>query len=413
MTEWTQGRMPLMRRIRERFGAERPLAGWQVVASVHLIASTVPLLLAVRDAGATLLVCASNPMSTDDEVARWLARQDVQVLGSSSDSPETSARYREQALQRRPHLIIDEADALLGLLHSQYRHVIPHVRGASVHTLTGVRRMRSMAARGRLDFPVMAVDGSPIKQIFDNRIGTGQSTVDALLRTANVAFPGACTVVIGYGHCGRGVAERVRDLGSEVVIVEVDPLRALEAAMSGYRVMPMAEAAPRGDVFITATGTVHVVTGADLARMKSGVLLANAGHSQEEIDVSALRTADGPRRLLPMLEEYRDERGRRRFVLAEGGPVNTSAAAGHPPELMDISFAAQALGIEHLVRHADDLEAGVHSLPLDVQRQIAGDKLTAMGIRLASSTDEQRRYTEQLSEETDEEFDRSAQRQDS
>ncbi|GAB2665800.1 adenosylhomocysteinase [Nocardia goodfellowii] len=404
---WAQERMPVVAGFRRRFAAEHRMEGWRVAASLHLIATSVPLLLALIEAGAEVTVCGSNPASTDDDVVDWLSRREgIRVL--TATEPDEAADQLADALAQRPHLIVDEADALLGLLYAHHADVIPGVRAASVHTLTGVLRVRSLAARGRLRFPVMAVDGSPIKQIFDNRLGTGQSTVDALLRTVNLAFPGRRVVVVGYGHVGRGVAERARGLGAEVVVTEVDPIRALTAALTGYRVLPMAEAAETGDVFITATGTIKVITAADLAAMRDGVILANAGHSAAEIDIQSLRAMSvAERDMLPMVTEFRDERGRRRYVLSEGGPVNTSAAAGHPPELMDLSFAAQAAGIEELVRHADRMEPRVYDLPPETQAAIAREKLAAMGIRIDHATAEQRRYTEQLSHETDQEFQRS------
>ncbi|WP_067477665.1 adenosylhomocysteinase [Actinomadura hibisca] len=408
---WTGARMPLVQAIAARWARERPLEGWRVSACVHLIATTASTLVALREAGADLVVCGTRPAATDPAVAGWLSRQGIRVLAEGAPGATDPAEARHAALEHGPHLIIDEADGLLGPLHSDHRDRLPGVRAASVHTLTGVRRMRSFAARGRLRFPVMADDGTPLKQIFDNRFGTGQSTLDAVMRTANVALPGACVVVVGYGHCGRGVAERARALGADVVVTEVDPLRALEAALSGYRVMPMADAAGVGDVFVTATGTVRAVTREHLARMKDGVYLANAGHSDQEFDVAELAaTASGPHRLAPMIEEYRDPAAGRRYLMAGGGAVNTSAAAGHPPELMDLSFALQLTGVQYLVRHAASLGPGVHTLPAELERRITADKLAAMGIGIDHATAEQERYVRQVSGESDEEYDRTARR---
>ncbi|QQC92383.1 adenosylhomocysteinase [Streptomyces alfalfae] len=400
-------RMPLMSREQEECARERFLAGWRVALTTHMIATSVGLPLALRDAGASVVACASSPASTDDDIVDWLNLQPhIRAFGTSSSTEEEGERNRLEALDTRPHLIVDEADILLGLLYNTRPEHIPVVRGASVRTLTGVQRMRSMADRGRLRFPTMAVDNSPIKQIFDNEVGTGQSTVDALMRTANFSFPGSCVVVAGYGLCGRGVAARARGLGADVVVTEVDPLRALQAHMAGYRVMPMAEASLRGDAFITATGTVRVIRRDDIHRMKDGVFLLNAGHSSQEIDTEALeKNAESGTELVPHVTAYRMSDQKLRYLLAGGSPLNTSAGAGHPPELMDISFAAQMAGIRYLVRNQGGLEAAVHDLPMDAQKELARRKLELSDVRIDDSTAEQRRYTQQLSGESDEVFD--------
>lgn len=382
-----------------------------MAADLHLIATSVPLLLALTDAGADVTMCGSSPMSTDDDIVRWLGNHsEIRVLGSPDDDSSGSEEHQRETLRCRPQLIIDEADALIGLVYDEFSQLIDGIRAASVHTLTGVLRLRSMAERGRLRFPVLGVDGTPIKQVFDNRIGTGQSTVDALQRTTNFCLPGHCCVVAGYGFVGRGVAERIRALGGDVIVTETDPLRALDAVMDGFRLLPMTEAAELGELFVTATGTTKIITEAALTRMRDGVVLANAGHSPNEIDTEALRTLSvSAIPFLPMVTQYRDRTGRRRYLLCDGHPINTSAAAGHPPELMDISFAAQAAGIRYLAENYERLENDVYELPRDLQQEIARDKLATMGLRIDENTAEQDRYLRQVSRESDAVFDATEQ----
>ncbi|MEU4448251.1 adenosylhomocysteinase [Actinosynnema sp. NPDC050801] len=395
---WVDRDMPVMRMLRERFGSERPLAGYRVSANVHLLASTVPLLLALRDAGADLVVCGSNPMSTDSGVARWLGEHGVTVFAPGADDLGDDHERLLAVLDHRPHVVLDEADGLLGLLHAEREELVPGLLGASVHTLTGVRRLRRFADQGRLRFPVVGIDGSPIKQLFDNEMGTAQSTLDAITRLVNPLYCGSVAVVAGFGACGRGIAKALARRGADVIVTEVDPVRALWAVTSGFRVMPADEAASVGELFITATGNIDVLTGSHFARMKDGATLVNAGHGNVEIDVATLAdTASEIRTVLPLVTEYRDSSGHRRFLLAEGYPVNTAASAGHPPGLMDISFAAQALGIEYLVQNASHLSRTVHALPEEVQRRVAGAKLAALEVSIDRQDSEQLQYDDQLS----------------
>ncbi|MEU4769265.1 adenosylhomocysteinase [Actinosynnema sp. NPDC023794] len=398
MISWVDRDMPVMRLLRERFGSERPLAGYRLSANVHLLASTVPLLLALRDAGADLVVCGSNPMSTDSGVARWLDDHGMTVFAPGVDDLEDDHGRLLAALDHRPHVILDEADGLLGLLHAEREELVPTILGASVHTLTGVRRLHRFADQGRLRFPVIGIDGSPIKQLFDNEMGTAQSTLDAITRLVNPLYCGLCVVVAGFGACGRGIAKALSRRGADVIVTEVDPVRALWAVTSGFRVMPADEAAAVGELFITATGNINVFTGSHFSRMRDGVTLANAGHGDVEIDVATLAdTASEARTVLPLVTEYRDGSGHRKFLLAEGYPVNTAASAGHPPGLMDISFAAQALGLEYLVKNASRLSRTVHPLPEEVQRRVAGAKLAALSVSIDRQDPEQLQYDEQLS----------------
>lgn len=398
MISWVDRDMPVMKALRERFRAGKPLAGRRLSANVHLLASTVPLLLALRDAGADLVVCGSNPMSTDSGVARWLADRGLTVFAPGVDDLEDDHARLLAALDHRPHVILDEADGLLGLLHAEREELVPALLGASVHTLTGVRRLHRFAEQGRLRFPVIGIDGSAIKQLFDNEMGTALSTLDAITRLVNPLYSGLCAVVAGFGACGRGIATALARRGADVVVTEVDPVRALWAVTSGFRVMPADEAAAVGELFITATGNINVFTGRHFARMKDGATLANAGHGDVEIDVATLAdTASHAHAVLPLVTEYRDGNGRRTFLLADGYPVNTAASPGHPPGLMDISFAAQALGIEYLVENAPNLTRTVHALPDELQRRVAAAKLAALEVSIDRQDAEQSRYDDQLS----------------
>ncbi|MFI9005820.1 adenosylhomocysteinase [Actinosynnema sp. NPDC053489] len=395
---WVDRDMPVMRVVRERLGSTAPLTGRRLSANVHLLPSTVPLLLALRDAGADLVVCGSNPMSTDPGVARWLDDQGMTVFAPGVDDLDDDHARLLAALDHNPHFILDEADGLLGLLHAEREELVPTVLGASVHTLTGVRRLHRFAEQGHLRFPVIGIDGSPIKQLFDNEMGTAQSTLDAISRLVNPLYCGSCAVVAGFGACGRGIAKALAHRGADVIVTEVDPVRALWAVTSGFRVMPADEAAAVGELFITATGNVNVFTRSHFDRMKDGATLVNAGHGNVEIDVASLAdTASETRTVLPLVTEYRDSGGHRKFLLAEGYPVNTAASPGHPQGLMDISFAAQALGIEYLVENASRLSATVHSLPAEVQQRIAGAKLAALEVSIDRQDLEQQQYDERLS----------------
>lgn len=395
---WVDRDMPVMRALRERFRAETPLAGRRLSVNVHLLPSTVPLLSALRDAGADLVVCGSNPMSTDSDVAGWLGDHGMTVLAPGLDDLDGDRERLLAALDHHPHVIVDEADGLLGLLYAEREELVPTILGASVHTLTGVRRLHRFADQGHLRFPVIGIDGSPIKQLFDNEMGTAQSTLDAITRLTHPLFYGLRAVVAGFGACGRGIAKALAHRGADVIVTEVDPVRALWAVTSGFRVMPADDAAEVGELFITATGNINIFNGSHFARMKDGVTLVNAGHGNGEIDVATLAdTASDSRTVLPLVTEYRDGRGRRRFLLAEGYPVNTAGSSGHPPGLMDISFAAQALGVEHLVKNASRMSNTVHQLPQEVQQHIARAKLAALEVSIDRQDLEQRQYDDQLS----------------
>ena len=389
--EWAQSRMPVLASIRERFVRDRPLQGTRIGACLHVTAETANLMTTLRDGGAEVALCASNPLSTQDDVAAALVAAGIEVYAVRAEDSDRYYRHIRQILDLEPHITMDDgADLVTTLLKERPDH---RPIGSTEETTTGVIRLRAMAADGVLRFPVVAVNDSATKHLFDNHHGTGQSSLDGILRATNLLFAGKTVVVIGYGHCGSGVASRADGLGARVVVVEVDPVRALSAAMEGYAVMTMANAAKVGDVFITVTGDIHVIRGEHFDVMKDGAILANAGHFDVEIDLEALATrATTKRRLRHELDEWALKDGRRVLVVAEGRLVNLSAAEGHPAEVMDMSFANQALAAEWLVRDGVSLSAGVHRLPEHLDDEVATIALAHLGGGLETLTDEQARY---------------------
>ncbi len=416
-TEWAERTMPVLRQIRERFARERPLDGLRVSACLHVTTETANLVTALKAGGAEVVLCASNPLSTQDDVAAHLVvNEAVRVYAVKGEDDATYYDHIRAALDHRPRLTMDDGADLVGSLHmialdrlddlaepvrrwarslsaEERRALVEGVVGSTEETTTGVIRLRAMEADGVLRFPVVAVNDSDTKHLFDNRYGTGQSTIDGILRATNLLLAGSTFVVAGYGWCGRGVALRARGAGARVIVTEVDPVKALEAAMDGYEVMPMEEAAARGDVFVTLTGNTHVIRSEHFRRMKDGAIVANAGHFNVELDLDGLRAvADGPpRKVREFVEEYRVE-GRRVFVLGEGRLINLAAAEGHPASVMDMSFANQALAAEFLVRHGADLGRRVHRIPREIDEEIARLKLRSMGIRTDTLTTEQTDY---------------------
>ncbi len=392
---WAAREMPVLRSIRERFTRERPLAGVRVGACLHVTAETANLALTLRDGGAQVALCASNPLSTNDEVAAALvASERIQVFAKKGEDRDTYYRHIDAVLTTRPEITMDDGADLVTMLHTQRRERLAGVRGGTEETTTGVIRLRAMAAEGVLAYPIIAVNDAFTKHLFDNRIGTGQSAIDGILRATNVLIAGKTVVVAGYGWVGRGIASRMRGLGAIVLVTEVDPLRALEAAMDGFEVASMRDAAARGDLFVTATGNVSIIGRQHLALLKDGAILANAGHFNDEIDLKALEELAVERtELRPFVEEYRLRDGRRVVVLAEGRLVNLSAAEGHPPAVMDMSFANQAFAVERLVRESGTLAAQVYTVPRDIDETVARLKLQAMGMAVDEMTDEQRTYS--------------------
>jgi adenosylhomocysteinase len=399
---WAAREMPVLLRIRERFRRERPLAGRRVAACLHVTSETANLVLTLRAGGAEVALCASNPLSTNDAVAAALVEgHGVRTYAIKGEDERTYYRHIEAVLGVEPELTLDDGADLVTTLHRGGGERVAGVLGGTEETTTGVVRLRAMAREGVLRYPIVAVNEAQTKHLFDNRYGTGQSTVDGIVRATNVLLAGKTFVVAGYGWCGRGLASRARGHGAQVVVTEVDPIKALEAAMEGYRVMPMAEAAAVGDVFVTVTGDVNVLDKEHFARMKDGAILANSGHFNSEINLKALdELAAEVRSVRPMVQEYRLRDGRRLHLLGEGRLINLAAAEGHPAAVMDMSFANQALSLEYLVRHAGELERRVHEVPAEIDGEVARLKLQAMGIEIDTLTEEQRRYLESWEEGT-------------
>jgi adenosylhomocysteinase len=393
--EWAARDMPVLRQIRDRFEREQPLKGIRMSACLHVTTETANLMTTLKAGGADLVLCASNPLSTQDDVAAALLVHDaIPTYAIKGEDEQTYYKHIRAAIAHLPQMTMDDGCDLVSSLHKERPDLIPNVIAGLEETTTGVIRLRSMEANGVLKFPVLAVNESDTKHLFDNRYGTGQSTIDALMRSTNVLLAGRTFVVIGYGWCGRGVASRARGMGANVIVTEVDPVRAIEAAMDGYRVLPLHEAAPVGDIFLSVTGDLNVIDRPHLERIKDGALIANAGHFNDEINIPALEAlaTGGHRRVRDFVEEYAYADGRKVFLLADGRLVNLSAADGHPASVMDMSFANQALGAEYMLRSAKELQPRVYTIPKDIDREIAQLKLKAMGITIDTLTPEQERY---------------------
>jgi adenosylhomocysteinase len=389
--DWADGQMPVLRSIRERFARERPLDGLVVGACLHVTSETANLVRALAAGGAEVALCASNPFATQDDVAAALAAAGSEVHAVRGDDAEAWAARVAAVVARGPRITLDDGADLLSAIHLARPDLLDGLLGGTEETTTGLVRLRALEAEGRLACPVFAVNEA-ITERFNDRFGTGQSALDGIIRTTNLLLAGRTLVVVGYGWTGKGVALRADGLGASVIVCEVDPLRALEARMDGFEVMPALEAAGRGDVFVTVTGGRGVLGAQHFKRMKDGAVLANAGHFDVEIDVDALRAAAGSvREVRPLVEQY-DVGGRRLNLLAAGRVVNLAAAEGHPAAVMDISFALQALAAEQLVRRAGELAPGVHPVPEDVDREVAALKLASLGVEIDTLTEEQERY---------------------
>ncbi len=392
--EWAAREMPVLKLIRERFLRDKPLQGIRMTACLHVTTETANLAITLRDGGADVRICASNPLSTQDDVAAALVNDfGIPVFAICGEDNETYYRHIHQSLEHGPQLTMDDGADVVATLHKDRRDLLPGVVGGTEETTTGVVRLKAMAAAGALGYPIVAINESDTKHLFDNRYGTGQSTIDGIIRATNVLLAGKNFVVAGYGWCGRGVASRARGLGAQVIVTEVDPVKALEAIMDGYRVMPMAEAATEGDFFVTLTGDCNVIDRQHLEAMKDGAIMANSGHFDSEINLRALEAmSEGKRRVRDHVEEYWLQDGRKVFVLGEGRLVNLAAAEGHPAAVMDMSFANQALGAEWIAVNHSKLENKVYKLPDDIDEEIARLKLHAMGVRIDYLTEEQKRY---------------------
>ncbi len=392
--EWARRFMPVLDQIRARFARERPLEGVRVSACLHVTSETANLIRTLKAGGARIRLCASNPLSTQDDVAAALVVDEgIEVFAIKGEDEETYYRHIHMALEQNPQITIDDGADLVTTLHTRERDRLVHVIGGTEETTTGVIRLRSMAREGVLAYPIIAVNDAMTKHMFDNRYGTGQSTIDGIVRATNILLAGSTVVVCGYGMCGRGVAMRARGMGAHVIVTEVNPLRALEAVMDGYEVMPLLDAASRGDVFVTVTGNKHVIRREHFERMKDGAILANAGHFNVEIDIPALSAMAVERDTIrPFVEAFRLADGRTLFLLADGRLINLAAAEGHPAAVMDMSFANQALCVEYLVHHGRDLNRSVHPVPREIDETVAHLKLRAMGKAIDTLTEEQRAY---------------------
>jgi len=389
--EWASREMPVIRLIRKRFAKEKPLKGVRISGCLHITTETANLALALKEGGADVILCASNPLSTQDDVAAALVDYGIPTNAIKGEDETTYYKHINTALDHKPQLTVDDGADLVTTLHSKRSDLISNVIGGTEETTTGVIRLRSLEKAGKLRYPIIAVNDAQTKYLFDNRYGTGQSTIDGITRATNILWAGKKVVICGYGWCGRGVAMRAKGLGSQAIITEVEPLRALEAVMDGYQVMPLMEAAKVGDIFITIAGNKNVIDKVHLQVMKDGAILANSGHFNVEINIPALESlAHNKRRIRPFVDEYTLDDGRHLYLLGEGRLINLAAAEGHPASVMDMSFANQALCLEYMARNR--LESGVYPVPEEIDKQVARLKLQSIGISIDSLTTEQQEY---------------------
>ncbi|MHC1784319.1 MAG: adenosylhomocysteinase [Anaerolineaceae bacterium] len=400
--DWAEREMPVLRLIRERFEKERPLKGLRLSACLHVTAETANLARTLQIGGADLVLVASNPLSTQDDVAASLVNHsEIPVYAIKGEDNVTYYKHLNAALDHKPHMTMDDGADLVGTLHKDRKEMLPNILGGTEETTTGVIRLRAMSADKALKFPIIAVNDAMTKHFFDNRYGTGQSTLDGIIRATNILLAGKVFVVAGYGWCGRGLAQRARGMGCNVIVTEIDPMPALEAVMDGFRVMPMGEAAKIGDIFCTVTGDLNVLDARHFKVMKDGAIVANSGHFNVEINIPALEGMSTEKRLVrPFVDQYLLKDGREIHVLGEGRLINLAAAEGHPASVMDMSFANQALSAEYMAKNHDKMEKKVYSVPEDIDREIARLKLNAMGVSLDVLTDEQVKYLNSWEEGT-------------
>ncbi|MBX3112759.1 MAG: adenosylhomocysteinase [Fimbriimonadaceae bacterium] len=400
--EWAEKDMPVLRLIRERFAKEKPLRGQRIAACLHITTETANLLRTLKEGGAEVACCASNPLSTQDDTAAALVKHyGVQAYCIKGENNDTYYRHIHQALDIKPTLTMDDGADTVNVIHNDRRELIETIIGGTEETTTGVVRLRAMAAQGVLAYPIVAVNDADTKHLFDNRYGTGQSTLDGIMRATNILFAGRTVVVAGYGWCGRGVAMRAKGLGAHVIVTEVDPTKAIEAVMDGFQVMPMEQAAPLGDVFITLTGNKNVIDGRHYDKLKDGAVLANSGHFNAEIDIPTLDMSSQARRMArDYVEEFTLRNGKKVYLLADGRLINLAAAEGHPASVMDMSFANQALCSEYMVQNAAQLAKDVYTVPVDIDRQVALLKLESMGVTIDTLTPEQVAYLNSYAEGT-------------
>ncbi len=382
-----------MKLIKERFSSEKPFTGIRISACLHITTETGNLALALKEGGADVILCASNPLSTQDDVAAALVDYGLPTNAIKGEDEATYYRHINTALSTKPQLTVDDGADLVTTLHTKRSDLIKNVIGGTEETTTGVIRLRSLEKAGALKYPIIAVNDAQTKYLFDNRYGTGQSTIDGITRATNILWAGKKVVVCGYGWCGRGIALRAKGLGSQVIVTEIEPVRALEAAMDGFQVMPLIEAAKEGDIFVTVAGNKNVIDKAHLQAMKDGAILANSGHFNVEINIPALESlARSKRRIRPFVDEYSLNDGRHLYLLGEGRLINLAAAEGHPASVMDMSFANQALCLEYIVKNRGKLAPKVYTVPEEIDKQVARLKLNAMGIKIDALTPEQRQY---------------------
>ncbi len=393
--EWAGREMPVLKQIRDRFEKEKPFAGLRISACAHVTTETAHLAIALKAGGADAVLIASNPLSTQDDVAASLvADHEISVFAQKGEDAATYSRHVQIALDHRPNIIVDDGSDVVAELVQHRQNQIADLIGSTEETTTGIVRLRAMFNEGVLTFPAMNVNDADTKHFFDNRYGTGQSTLDGIIRATNILLAGKTVVVVGYGWCGKGTAQRARGMGANVIVTEIDHIKAIEAVMDGFRVLPMAEAAPHGDIFITVTGNKHVVRGEHFDVMKDGAIVCNSGHFDLELDLKYLAAnAQEIKDVRPFTEEYKLTNGKSVVVLGQGRLINLAAAEGHPSAVMDMSFANQALAVEYLVKNKGSLAAGLHSIPRDVDEEIARLKLQAMGIFIDSLTADQIDYT--------------------
>jgi len=392
--EWAEATMPVLRLIRKRFSRQQPLKGVRITACLHVTTETANLARTLKAGGADVRLCASNPLSTQDEVAAALVQHDgIPTFAIKGEDNQTYYRHIESAIGHRPHLTMDDGADVVSHLHSKRKELLKNVIGGTEETTTGVIRLRSMADKKVLKFPVISVNDANTKHMFDNRYGTGQSTMDGIVRATNRLVCGSVVVVVGYGWCGRGIAMRAKGMGADVIVTEVDPLKGLEALMDGFRVMPMEQAAAIGDFFVTVTGNIHVIRGEHFASMKDGAIVCNSGHFNVELDIPALEKLSKSRKVIRTgVEQFALKNGHRVSLLGEGRLVNLATAEGHPSSVMDMSFANQALSAEYIVKNYKKLEKTVYPVPADIDKEIARLKLTGMGMAIDTLTAEQKKY---------------------
>jgi len=392
--EWAERNMPVLRLIRERFKKEKPLKGINLACCLHVTTETANLMITLKAGGANAALCASNPLSTQDDVAASLVKDfGISVFARFDENKKMYYQHINQTLDKKPHITMDDGADLVSTLHSSREELITGIIGGTEETTTGVIRLKAMAHDNALKYPIIAVNDSKTKHFFDNRYGTGQSTIDGILRATNALIAGSTMVVAGYGWCGRGLATRAKGMGANVIVTEVDPTKAIEAAMDGFMVMPMAEAARKGDIFVTLTGDINVIRMEHFSKMKDGAIVCNSGHFNVELDIASLeKNKKKKRQVKDFVEEYTLKSGRRIFILGEGRLINLAAAEGHPAMVMDMSFANQALAAEYLTKNALTMEKKVYNVPEKIDNRIAALKLKSMGVRIDRLTPEQKEY---------------------